>query len=128
MRNCWGKETARPVFKHSKYRQFCNEDIASALAGLSASTERKMFQPLALRLRNWRLRQATRRKLAMLDDRLLADIGTQRDTIGDFIARRADETEGCCPCWTRPIWDRLRYRGGRRAACWSSAMPTMACP
>ncbi|GEM_PF-934792 len=54
-----------------------------------------MFEPLALSLRNWRLRQVTRRKLAMLDDRLLADIGTQRDTIGDFITRRADGTEGC---------------------------------
>lgn len=49
-----------------------------------------MFEPIASRLRNWRLRNIARRKLAMLDDRLLADIGTERDTIGDFVARQPD--------------------------------------
>lgn len=54
-----------------------------------------MFEPLARRLHYWRLRSVTRRKLAMLDNRLLADIGTDRDNLGDFVARRSDEKEGC---------------------------------
>lgn len=47
-----------------------------------------MFAPLARKFIDWRLRSITRRKLAMLDDRLLADIGTRRDSIGDFVARQ----------------------------------------
>lgn len=45
-----------------------------------------MFEPLTRRLRNWHIRNVTRRKLRMLDDRLLADIGTERSAIGDFVA------------------------------------------
>ena len=37
-----------------------------------------MFGPLTSRLRQWHLRNVTRRKLALLDDRLLADIGAIR--------------------------------------------------
>lgn len=47
-----------------------------------------MFDPLICRLQNWRLRNIARRKLAQLDDRLLADIGTKRDAIGDFVAHQ----------------------------------------
>ncbi|MCP8883255.1 DUF1127 domain-containing protein [Devosia sp. XJ19-1] len=49
-----------------------------------------MFEPIVRRLHNWRLRNIARRKLATLDDRLLADIGTERDNIGDFVARQPD--------------------------------------
>ncbi len=49
-----------------------------------------MFAPLARKFIDWRLRNITRRKLAMLDDRMLADIGAKRDSIGDFIARRPE--------------------------------------
>ena len=44
-----------------------------------------MFEPITRRLRNWRIRSITRRKLHLLDDRLLADIGTERSTIGEFV-------------------------------------------
>jgi uncharacterized protein YjiS (DUF1127 family) len=45
-----------------------------------------MFDPILQKYRNWRLRAIARRKLALMDDRLLADIGTERDCIGDFVA------------------------------------------
>lgn len=52
-----------------------------------------MFEPITNRLRRWHLRNITRRKLALLDDRLLADIGTKRSGISDFISAQFDE--GC---------------------------------
>lgn len=52
-----------------------------------------MFAPIISRLRRWHLRSTTRRKLALLDDRLLADIGAKRSTISDFIA--AQPEDGC---------------------------------
>lgn len=52
-----------------------------------------MFEPITNRLRRWHLRNITRRKLALLDDRLLADIGTRRSGIADFISDRPEE--GC---------------------------------
>ncbi len=45
-----------------------------------------MFEPVMSRFNDWRLRQIARRKLSMLDDRLLADLGTERETLLDFIA------------------------------------------
>ncbi|WP_083982602.1 DUF1127 domain-containing protein [Devosia soli] len=45
-----------------------------------------MFKPIAHRLIVWRIRSATRRKLALLDDHILDDIGTSRADIGDFVA------------------------------------------
>lgn len=45
-----------------------------------------MFDILTQRLSKWRLRHTTRRQLAWLDDRLLADIGTTRESISDFVA------------------------------------------
>jgi uncharacterized protein YjiS (DUF1127 family) len=52
-----------------------------------------MFVPIQNRLRRWHLRNLTRRKLALLDDRLLADIGTKRSGIDDFISARNCEGE-----------------------------------
>jgi uncharacterized protein YjiS (DUF1127 family) len=46
-----------------------------------------MFEPLTRRLHAWHLRNVTRRKLFMLDTRLLADLGIERDQINDFVAR-----------------------------------------
>ncbi|UYN99193.1 MAG: DUF1127 domain-containing protein [Devosia sp.] len=56
-----------------------------------------MFDPITRRFARWRLRAETRRKLAMLDNRLLADIGTERSAIGDFVTRKLDEEE-CGQC------------------------------
>lgn len=50
-----------------------------------------MFEPIRNRLRLWHLRQVTRRKLSMLDDRLLADIGTRRSGIAAFISMQTGE-------------------------------------
>ena len=52
-----------------------------------------MFEPIRNRLRLWHLRHVARRRLSMLDDRLLADIGTRRSGIGDFISARSCEGE-----------------------------------
>ena len=46
-----------------------------------------MFEPLTRRLHAWHLHNVTRRKLSMLDNRLLADLGIERDQIGDFVVR-----------------------------------------
>lgn len=46
-----------------------------------------MFEPLTRRLHAWHMRNVTRRKLSMLDDHLLGDMGIERNTIGDFLAR-----------------------------------------
>ncbi|MBJ3785889.1 DUF1127 domain-containing protein [Devosia sediminis] len=46
-----------------------------------------MFEPLSRRLHAWHMRNVTRRKLSMLDDRLLGDMGIERSHIGDFVAR-----------------------------------------
>ena len=46
-----------------------------------------MFEPLTRRLQAWHMRNLTRRKLSMLDNRLLADMGIERDQIGAFVAR-----------------------------------------
>lgn len=46
-------------------------------------------------LQNWRLRNVTRRKLAQLDDRLLADMGIERDSIDGFVARHTSEKTQC---------------------------------
>ncbi|WP_332686969.1 DUF1127 domain-containing protein [Devosia sp.] len=45
-----------------------------------------MFEPLLRKFVDWRLRRTTIRKLHSLDDRLLADLGTQRDEIARFVA------------------------------------------
>ena len=45
-----------------------------------------MFAPLTRRFHAWHMRHITRRKLRMLDDRLLSDMGIERDGIGDFVA------------------------------------------
>jgi uncharacterized protein YjiS (DUF1127 family) len=50
-----------------------------------------MFEPISRRLRKWHIRSITRRKLSMLDDRLLADIGTNRNGISDFVAAQPVE-------------------------------------
>lgn len=51
------------------------------------SEETIMFEPLTRRLHAWHMRNFTRRKLSMLDDRILADLGIERGGIGDFVAR-----------------------------------------
>ena len=46
-----------------------------------------MFNPIRRRLYAWHMRNYTRRRLAMLDSRILADLGIERDQIDDVIAR-----------------------------------------
>lgn len=46
-----------------------------------------MFEPITRRFHAWHMRNYTRRRLAMLDNRILADLGIERDQIGDFVAR-----------------------------------------
>lgn len=46
-----------------------------------------MFEPLTRRLREWHMRNLTRRRLHMLDNRILADMGVERDKIDAFVAR-----------------------------------------
>jgi uncharacterized protein YjiS (DUF1127 family) len=53
--------------------------------------EQIMFDTFRQRLRSWRLCNAARRQLAMLDDHILADIGTSRSAIGDFVAHKSQE-------------------------------------
>ena len=45
-----------------------------------------MFDPIFRRLRNWRLRNVTRRKLALLDDRLLAEMASKASSPANPIA------------------------------------------
>ena len=45
-----------------------------------------MFEDLTRRFHAWHMRNVTRHKLSMLDDRLLTDMGIRRDRIGDFVA------------------------------------------
>ena len=46
-----------------------------------------MFEHVRLRWQDWRLQVIARRRLAQLDDRLLADIGAERDCIRDYLVR-----------------------------------------
>jgi uncharacterized protein YjiS (DUF1127 family) len=50
-----------------------------------------MFEPIRNRPRRWHLRNITRRKLSLLDDRLLTDIGTKRSGIAEFISAQTEE-------------------------------------
>lgn len=52
-----------------------------------------MFEPIKRRLQRWHQRNVTRRRLALLDDRLLADIGTRRSGIRDFVAAQTSKGE-----------------------------------
>lgn len=45
-----------------------------------------MFEPLTRKFLDWRQRRIAIRTLHMLDDRLLADVGTKRDNIAGFVA------------------------------------------
>ena len=45
-----------------------------------------MFEPLTRKFLDWQQRRVAVRKLHMLDDRLLADVGTKRDDIACFVA------------------------------------------
>lgn len=47
-----------------------------------------MFEPLTRKFQDWRLRRLSVRRLHQLDDRLLADIGTRRDSIDAFVTQR----------------------------------------
>jgi uncharacterized protein YjiS (DUF1127 family) len=49
--------------------------------------ESNMFEPLTRRLQAWHMHNVTRRRLSMLDARLLADIGIERGGTSDFVAR-----------------------------------------
>ncbi|WP_338721784.1 DUF1127 domain-containing protein [Devosia sp. XK-2] len=53
-----------------------------------------MFEPITRRLYAWHMRNFTRRKLSMLDDRLLTDLGIERDCIKDYVARIEMEGPG----------------------------------
>lgn len=44
-----------------------------------------MFGPLTRRLHSWHLRNVTRRRLALLDARLLADIGADKADAGSSV-------------------------------------------
>lgn len=45
-----------------------------------------MFEPLTRKFADWRQRRIAIRKLHALDDRLLADVGAERDSIARFVA------------------------------------------
>lgn len=45
-----------------------------------------MFEPLIRRYADWRLRRIAIHRLHHLDDRLLADLGTERNQIESFVA------------------------------------------
>ena len=45
-----------------------------------------MFEPITRRLHAWHMRNVTRRRLALLDNHLLADLGIERDQIVDYVA------------------------------------------
>ncbi|MBD8066268.1 DUF1127 domain-containing protein [Devosia sp. PTR5] len=47
-----------------------------------------MLSNLTKRFRTWRLRHDTARRLRALDNRLLADIGAEREAIDDFVRDR----------------------------------------
>jgi uncharacterized protein YjiS (DUF1127 family) len=55
---------------------------------------RPMFEPITRRLYAWHMRNFTRRKLSMLDDRLLSDLGIERDHINEHVARIEIEGPG----------------------------------
>ena len=46
-----------------------------------------MLDNLTRRLHAWHMRNVTRRRLALLDDRILSDMGIERASIGDYVAR-----------------------------------------
>jgi uncharacterized protein YjiS (DUF1127 family) len=48
-----------------------------------------MFAPLTRKFNDWRLRRMAIRKLHNLDDRLLKDLGTERDQIDCFVQDRS---------------------------------------
>ncbi|MNV97972.1 hypothetical protein D3C71_1931660 [compost metagenome] len=45
-----------------------------------------MFEPITRRLHAWHMRNFTRRRLNMLDNHLLADLGIERDQIDEYVA------------------------------------------
>jgi uncharacterized protein YjiS (DUF1127 family) len=45
-----------------------------------------MFGRLLCKIKNWRKQQIARRKLALLDDWLLADLGAERGSLNQFVA------------------------------------------
>lgn len=49
-----------------------------------------MFETIGRRFRAWRQFSVTYRRLALLDDRLLADIGAERASIAEFIAGKLE--------------------------------------
>lgn len=50
-----------------------------------------MFNTMTRRFHRWRQRHAARRALALMDDRLLSDLGTTRDSIPDFVLGQPDQ-------------------------------------
>ena len=46
-----------------------------------------MFDTMTRRLHAWHMRNVTRRQLALLDDWILCDMGIERASIGDYVAR-----------------------------------------
>ena len=46
-----------------------------------------MFRPLVCKLKHWRQQRIARRQLADLDDWLLADLGADRGSLHQFVAR-----------------------------------------
>jgi uncharacterized protein YjiS (DUF1127 family) len=48
-----------------------------------------MFEPLTRKYTDWRLRRIAIRTLHTLDDRLLADLGAERESIVEFVSRRS---------------------------------------
>jgi len=49
-----------------------------------------MFNTMTRRFHRWRLRHEARRALAFMDDRLLNDLGTTRESINDFVLGQPD--------------------------------------
>ena len=53
--------------------------------------EHAMFKTMTRHFHRWRLRHEARRALALMDDHLLADLGTTRDCISDFVLGQPDK-------------------------------------
>lgn len=58
------------------------------LAQRSFTKEHAMLEFFTCRLRHLQQRRTAIRKLALLDDHLLIDIGAERGTLGDFVDKR----------------------------------------
>jgi len=88
MGNCLGGSIETTLPCKAKPPNLQCWSIRSGKAMACPKTRRMlMFEPLTRKFIDWRQRRITIRKLRALDDRILADLGIERDTIPQFVAR-----------------------------------------